>query len=542
MSASYDIETIKGFKDLVNGGVYSVGLVDSFSVYGQTNMLIAPQPIYFAPDGVLSSNTTELFISHNALVGKYNGVIYTSNNFYPLIQIQYGDHNINIGLRGEIEGNNNYISRLSLIEYDADNPSRTYGGVYGAYLSTRAKEDPNYLFLLMYEWIRPNTGEVVYTGRIDCFYGNDRLDYDGVINLMLTEHKNFGAEATTVWTKNLTIDGTTYPPTEYEEERGSGEGGGDGDLDTSSDTIDFPVPPVITGISTGLITMYNPTVEQLRAFNAYLWSNDVFTTIQKFISSPMDLIISLSIVPVAVPTGNTAPIKIGGINTGASALVVSNQFMTFDCGTINVNEFYGSSLDYGIYTKLSIYLPYIGVRELKTDEIMGGTVQIKYNIDLLTGTCVAMVKCTRQMLEAVLYTFEGNISAQLPINARDFMSLYGSIARGVIDTAVQGFNPVSVVQSALSVMSSKPQVNRSGIISANGGHLSVHKPYLIIERAIQSVPSNASQFYGSPSNITARLGELRGYTEVDYIIETDIHCTLDEFEEINTLLKEGVYL
>jgi hypothetical protein len=42
--------------------------------------------------------------------------------------------------------------------------------------------------------------------------------------------------------------------------------------------------------------------------------------------------------------------------------------------------------------------------------------------------------------------------------------------------------------------------------------------------------------------MTAQLGTLTGYTEVNELIETNIHCTLDEFEEINDLLKSGVYL
>lgn len=324
----------------------------------------------------------------------------------------------------------------------------------------------------------------------------------------------------------------------------SGAGGGGGDFDIQSDTVSFPTPPTLSAIGAGLMALYCPNVTELKDFSDWLWTNDVFGTLQKFVASPMDLIISLSIFPLAPDiTAGGDTVKIGGIATGATMARLTNQYKTFDCGSINVKEFYGSALDYGQYTKLSIYLPYIGVRELKTDELMDGTISVQYNVDFLTGACVALIKCVRQNLNAVLYSFEGNMSAQIPLTSKDFSTVYSAILRGVIDGEVSAGNPVGdVVSSAMSIMSAKPTISRAGSISGNGGHLGLHTPYLILERAIQSLPDDAGQYYGYPSNITARLGTLSGYTEVEYIIETNIHCLDEELAEIDALLKEGVYL
>lgn len=543
MPASYDISVATGYKDLVNGGIYSYGVLTQETV-SRTRMTSIPQPIYFFPEGVLSSNTTEMMISHNALSGKYNGITYTASNWYDLIEMRYGDYKIKVGIQGEIVGENGYISKISCRLHD---DVTTYGGTSGSNLPTAMIENPRLIYFWLCDYIRLGQQDLFFYGGVGAQIGSSgaaqAIDFDTFVSNSMDATWCRAKCGEISISQRLSISGHSLLPTADVTERSSEEGGGDGDLDTDSDTITFPVLPVISGISTGLITMYNPTITQVMQFSRYLWANDVFSTLQKFINSPMDLIISLSIVPVSVPTSdNAVPMKIGGLDTGASAYKVTEQYITFDCGSINVTEFYGSALDYGVYTKISIYLPYIGVRELKTDEIMGGSIQVKYNIDLLTGACVAMIKCTRQMLESVLYTFEGNISAQLPINARDFTSLYASIARGVIDTAVHGLNPVGAIQTAMSVMSSKPNITRAGNISANGGHLNLHKPYLIIERAIQSLPRNAGHYYGFPSNITTQLSSLSGYTEVDHIIESNIHCTDNEWEEIYTLLKEGVYL
>ena len=547
MGASYDISTVKGFDNLRDGGTISAGVVENN--YGYYKFEQIPDPIYITPWGVLDTRTVQLFIDNDALIGTYNGHTYAGGGLLYLMGASFsGGHYVKYGVRAWIDDTpHGHIYRLDMIAYDENgNVVQSY---YNAELPTAILEDNSKLFLWFGAWHNRGSSALLFNQiTIGFSYNRVFTTFDGMVDMYTSEQGMYANNAGSVMNLSFTtytIGGQACSIEESTHPRGSIPEGGDGDYDDDSDDIDFPNLPVISAMGSGLITMYNPTVAQLMGFSNYLWSNDVFTNLQKFIQSPMDLIISLAIVPVAVQTEATAStIKIGGISTGATALKVTNQYMTFDCGSITLNEYYGNALDYGDYTKLSIYLPYIGVRELKTDELMQGTIQVKYNIDLLTGACIALVKCTRQKLSSVLYSFEGNISAQLPIQAKDYMGLYTSIARGVVDTALtRGSNLIKDgVSSAISVMSSKPQINRSGSISANGGHLGLHTPYIIIERAIQSVPDNHSQFYGNPSNITATLGNLQGYTEVDYVIETNIHCLDEELAEIDTLLKEGVYL
>ena len=340
--------------------------------------------------------------------------------------------------------------------------------------------------------------------------------------------------------QKLTTDDLEKEPTP------SGEGGGNGSYDNDSDIIPFPSLPTLGAHNCGLLAVYNPTIGELQNFSAFLWSRDVFDTIKKFIASPMELIVSLAIVPVEPIAGNQTTIKIGGINTEVSSTLVGNQYMSFDCGTLDISEYYSSALDYGCYTRIHLYLPYIGVCELKTDEVMGGSVSIRYNIDLVSGSCVALVRCQRNGLNSVLYSYEGNIATQIPIASRDFSTIYTSLAKssspagsfmsGGVGQAIDGG-----VQSAISVMSNKPSVQRSGSISSSAGLLGIHTPYVIIERPIQSDPLNSKEFYGRPSNITATLSEVHGYTEceTDFL---DISCTTEEMNMIRDKLSQGVIL
>lgn len=362
---------------------------------------------------------------------------------------------------------------------------------------------------------------------------------------LVNNHEGFGYNPNTICV--LTLDGANVDPDDLPmEPDASAPDGGYGNYDNDSDNIPVPTLPVLGPANSGFLTVYNPTIAELHSFANFLWSQDVFDTIKKFIASPMELIVSLSVVPVEPVAGSSTQIKIGGIATGVSSTVVPSSYLQFNCGSVNVREYYGNALDYSA-TKMSIFLPFIGMRELKTDEIMGGTINVVYNVDIVSGSCVAFVLVSKWGLTSVLYSFEGNLASQIPIASRDFSTVYTSIARGVIDTAVSAGTGnmigagASAGQTAMAVMAGKPTMTRSGSLSATAGLMNIPTPYIVVERPVQSYPKDALKFYGAPSNITARLGDLKGYTEVESVI-LDIACTDEELGMIEEKLKEGVIL
>ena len=94
-----------------------------------------------------------------------------------------------------------------------------------------------------------------------------------------------------------------------------------------------PNLPSISAASTGFISLFNPTLNQLNELASYMWS-DLFQIDgwKKLCADPMDAILGLSIVPVAVPSGGTREVKVGNIGTGISLTVASSQFVEVDCG------------------------------------------------------------------------------------------------------------------------------------------------------------------------------------------------------------------
>ena len=343
------------------------------------------------------------------------------------------------------------------------------------------------------------------------------------------------------------FDGVTpYESDPYSKGGTSDEGGGTGDFDGTSDDIAIPELPTLSATSTNFITLFNPSLGELQNLANYMWS-DLFDldTFKKIFADPMDCILGLSIVPVAVPSGGSKAVTVGNISTGVTMQVASAQYVSVDCGTLNVNEYWGAYLDYDPYTKAEIYLPYIGTHPIAVDDIMGKAVHVVYHVDILSGACTAYVQCGG----SVLYSFIGQCSASIPITGNDWtnvingvLSIAGSIgsmvATGGMSAPLAVTAGASLASTAINTM--KPSVEKSGSMSGVGGMLAVQTPYIILTRPRQARPKQQNTYTGYPSFITSKLSKLTGYTEIEVIHMDGLTCTDSEATEIENLLKGGV--
>lgn len=483
-------------------------------------------------DGNILSHSQEAF-DNGAYIGGADGKE-TPDTYIPIVSFTAGGENINVGWYANLYPDATpEITQLGFALSTDGTPATAYKTTLWT-PPLQMIEGEEYCYMYLYNG--PN-------GKLNLGFGMHEVNeppctladaLTGIVehgNLMAT---NYSLPITKSDGSDITEDDEEFSPDS------STPAWGEGNYDNDSDAIPVPNLPTLGAHNCGFLTVYNPSLSELQNFANFVWSRDVFDTIKKFIASPMELIVSLSVVPIEPIAGSQQTIKIGGISTEVGSTMIANQYMNVNCGTLNIREYFGSALDYG-YTRISIFLPYIGVREIKADEVMGGAVNVQYNIDLVSGSCVAFISCFRQGLGAVLYSFEGNLATQIPIMSRDFSSIYTALARGVVDTALSGGSGVigSGLQSAISVMSSRPTVSRAGNFSSNAGLLGIARPYVIIERPIQSDPKDSRKFYGRPSNITTTLGSLHGYTEVEEVFLDGLTCTDEERELVRQALEEG---
>lgn len=416
--------------------------------------------------------------------------------------------------------------------------------------------------------------------------------------IAIQPYSNAMVTVSAIWTapyigdkKNLNrgpewLDGLIEAEYIYGETSGPGGGQG-GTFDNSSDAIDFATLPSGGAAASGLISMFAPTSAQLASFGQFLWStlfdgqfDSFLTSLKKWVNDPIESVIQLSAYPVTPPSGAATTLKFCGIRSdligqGVSMNKCTSQFMDFDFGQIQIPAYWKQALDYSPYTKVSIYLPYIGICPLASDDVIDANLHLKYHIDLLTGGFSAELKVTKTIngtaLSSVLYNWSGNMATQIPITSSNFSQVFGSMMTTVAAIGVgaitggmgaaaagggaEAAGSAAVAGGALSgaghglaanignVINSKPHVTQSGRLDGTVGALSQFTPYLIIERPVQSLSSKFQEEQGYPSNIVQRLGDLSGMTVCEAPIMTGFSgATEEEKEAIRALLCGGVIL
>lgn len=326
----------------------------------------------------------------------------------------------------------------------------------------------------------------------------------------------------------------------------SGTGGGGGTYDPTSDPIDFPSLPTGGALTSGMIKGFVIGQGNLINLQQKLWNMSIFdieTQFQKLVNQPLECIISLHCLPCLPTTGSTEHIKLGSFDTEVTGNRITNQYLEINAGTLSVPLYWGSALDYAPFSRAEIYVPFVGFRALQIEDIQGLTLNLKYHVDVLTGDCVAYLKCGN----SVLYSWTGNCLSHIPVMASSSdMLAKGIAAVGSIGVGLVTGNPAStaggVISAASNVVTAKNHVQRSGDVAGSPGIMSEFTPYIIFHRPKQSLAKDYNKFKGYPSNITYTLSSLSGYTEVEHVHLTGIKATDTELEEIESLLKEGVII
>lgn len=325
-------------------------------------------------------------------------------------------------------------------------------------------------------------------------------------------------------------------------------GGGGGNYDPTSDPVDFPVLPTGGALTSGMIKGFVMNSGNLIGLQSKLWDMsffDIITQYQKLINDPINCIISLHCLPVTPPeSAQPEEIKLGSFPTTISANRVTAQYVEVDGGTIHVDEYWGSALDYAPFTNVEMFVPFCGFKNIQVEDIQGLDLHLKYHVDCFTGDCVAYLKCGA----SVLYSWTGNCKGKIPCTANSNDLLANQIAPlGAIGLGIVTGNPASTAAGAISgavnSATAKNHVQRSGEVAGYSGLMSEFNAYLIFHRPRQSLAKNYKNMRGYACNITYKLNQVKGFTMVDYVHLKGISGATDtELAEIEALLKEGVII
>lgn len=223
-----------------------------------------------------------------------------------------------------------------------------------------------------------------------------------------------------------------------------------------------------------------------------------------------------------------------------------------------------------------------------------GSIRVVTNIELDKGACVHNVIGNRGL---VIGTYGGIVGKQIPMTALDnsakMLALLGaasgvgmaagnamasaatgkytntmampfqSFSRGQYGPNMrQGMGSLDVfdsgamasdlgssramkagLASAAALASTPPNYPRAGTFSDATNTMCPQVPYIIISRPSQSVPQNYGHYNGYPSNIYYnKLSMVSGYTEISEIHLDSVPGSVQELEELDSMLKGGVLL
>lgn len=345
---------------------------------------------------------------------------------------------------------------------------------------------------------------------------------------------------------------------------GGGGAGGPTAFDDHSDEIGIPSEPQsILGL--GFLNVYKCDASSLTDFGAELFPDisfpaslsDVGEVLAAFAESIwnsklIDYVISVHCVPTDVPAGNLTNIKIGTRTlTTINGRPITKEYVDYDFGSISIDEYYHNYIDY--MCKFTLYLPFYGFVSLKPEEILGGSIQVKYRFNVIDGSFMAYVLCTcarSKMQNSLIGQYGGSAIVHLPVSNLSYSSMFASMIGGA-STAAVGMatgNAGAIVSGALTEASGIAQAlqggdtKKSNSYNASSSFMTRRQPYVIIERPYSSFSTRYNEENGLPSNIVYAIGDCVGYTQASNIILDGVPCTEAEKEKIRSLFASGVII
>lgn len=405
--------------------------------------------------------------------------------------------------------------------------------------------------------LKPASGSTVgtYTGNATRYVTNGDAVNTGssiIFNANFTQSKFDKIKSTITYSKDEVDDGQkddddddgTVDPSNGEPADGSGK-------IPAGDSADIPTEPTTSFIASGLNNAYVLTADELKAFTAWVYLDDIIKYLSSlFSSNPMDGILSLAVMPYTPTTAGTANITIAGKVSTAGGRVVGKQYEVFDFTYSGLTEsIWGNAMDYGSGVKMELYLPFVGVVPLNTNDAIYKQLHLRYIIDNLTGSGIVVLYSSRT---GSYWDSEDNINmlGNWSFNCRNTACLSRVDVSNLINSAVSTVTSATLgsasgaIGGLINTMSQRPSVQKTGSLNASAGYLNSRVPQITYTFSKLVIPSNQYSRVGRPTYATKKLKDCSGYVRCvnpRITFEGD-PPTEDEMNEINNLLEEGIII
>lgn len=302
-----------------------------------------------------------------------------------------------------------------------------------------------------------------------------------------------------VWkdgTQSITIDGNVIEGVVSESictfTLNSGNVGSGGAITWGLD-FEIYVPPVTERHD--FFTVYIPTNENMEVINdaIFLQGSETVDVMHYFSSYKKFFCI--------IPIEGYKQLKASKYDFGVTAPYTKSYNLDIDCGSIQIDETFKSVMDYTPFSRLTIFLPFIGFQELDVSMVMNNVLHVVYTVDVLSGRCLAKLFVIIEENECCIAEYGGTIASD-------------------------------------EVFSTTGQYNGSYelLTSMQLGEL---QTYVLISNK-EPLEGNVSEYDGYPANEVIKVGDVTGFVAYDKIFAVGMTATETEKREIESILKSGV--
>lgn len=330
-----------------------------------------------------------------------------------------------------------------------------------------------------------------------------------------------------------------------------------------SDPVDPPSPPPVNPITSGLVKGYKMDTTKLVQLHDELFptfteddfnenplvnlANEIkwiWNTIKSGQSN--SYIISCHGIPVTPLTGGSESIKLGNFTYTTSAPIITNGYVDFNFGSVQLAELYHGFEDYA-YTDIQLYLPFgIGYVPLPNEYIQDGIVEVLYRFNVADGSFIAYVICTSSksnLKASVTKQYTGSAVSNIPMTGSNYSQLISNVVTSGVASAIAQ-NPVPLVNEGLNLINEmQPLPRGNNDIASSPALMTIRNPYLIISRTMSQYPTDYSSINGLPAIESGKLSQFKGYTEcIVNVDKLDFNAPDEDKTEIVNLLRQGIII
>lgn len=248
-------------------------------------------------------------------------------------------------------------------------------------------------------------------------------------------------------------------------------------------------------------TIYEPTNANMKKINDAIFINAADGTtinVQQYFSSYKKFYCK-------IPVAGYKQLKGGRYDFGEQAPYVKEHTIVVDCGSVEIPEQNQSLLDYSPFSRLTIYLPFIGFQELDDKLVVGHTLKVQYVVDVLSGRCLAQLFVDSTDLKSCFAEYGGTIAADEIFGTDNGYNYYGA------------YELMTTMQ-----------------LGELGCYVLIHTK--------TPLEGDIVNYKGLPTNEIVKVGDVTGFVKYSSIHVDGMTATDSEKSEIESLLMSGIFV